>query len=235
MKVVLTRERGRNEELVAWLPDGAETFEVPLTETRYFEADEVRRTLVDTALKSPYRSLVVTSSRSARFVETALASCTGDVEVFSVGPSTTRALAALGQDVCAQSTGGALELSLQIRSGPVLLLGAATMREELGDDLRSRGMEVAKVACYETRPIPPDEIGRRLIAEADVVVIGAPSAWAVAREFVAPTSLVVVPGESTARSVEVDHERTLVGWGPSWRVALAAPDPGPGEPTTDEQ
>ncbi len=47
-------------------------------------------------------------------------------------------------------TAGAQELSGDIDEGPVLLLGAAAMREELSEQLRARGIEVEHLACYET-------------------------------------------------------------------------------------
>lgn len=231
---MLTREQGRNEELIAWLPEGAETFEVPLTETSYIDPEIVERELRDAA-SAAFATLVVTSSRSARYVQMALTHCTGDVEIFSVGPSTTRSLCDLGVNVCAQSTGGALDLARQIRFGPVMMLGATSMRTELADELRSRSVEVAVVRCYETRPLVLDLEARAILARADVVVIGAPSAWNVAREHVAESAWVVVPGLSTARSVQAGHPRVLVGWGPAWRQRLAVLDGrGEGLPTTEQ-
>lgn len=224
MRVVLTREEGRNAELTAWLPDGCEVVEVPLTETHYLERTEVGRRLDAAATEEHWASLIITSARAVRYVDLALAHCTGAVEVFSVGPKTTRALEAAGVAVRVQSVGGAIDLSRQIRHGPVALVGAATMRPELADDLRTRGLVVATIACYETRPIVPDEIGRAALGAADVVFIGAPSAWASAKGVVPEAAWVVVPGASTARSVRADHARVLEGWGPSLRTRLLAPD-----------
>jgi uroporphyrinogen-III synthase len=235
MNVVLTREVGRNAELMSWLPEGAKVDEVALTETRSFDVAEVRRRLAELSRARPWGSLVVTSARSARYVAAAIASCEGDVEVFSVGPSTTRALFDAGVTVRAQSAGGALDLSRQIRRAPVLLLGAASMRPELAEDLRSRALDVDEVACYETRPLEPDDEGRRRLAEADVVFIGAPSAWAVARGLVAPSAWVVVPGRSTAATVLAEHPRIIEGWGPSLRARLAALDGPPGEAAPEGQ
>jgi uroporphyrinogen-III synthase len=234
LRVVLTREHGRNDEFIAWLPEGAETFEVPLTETRYIDAEVVERELRDAASEA-FATLVVTSSRSAAYVQMALSHCSGDVEIFSVGPSTTRSLCDLGLNVCAQSTGGALDLAHQIRFAPVMMLGATSMRTELADELRSRSLEVAVVSCYETRPLELDLEARALLASADVVVIGAPSAWNVAAAHVAASTWVVVPGLSTARSVEVAHPRVLVGWGPAWRERLATLDGLAEGPSTTEQ
>ncbi len=59
------------------------------------------------------------------------------------------------------------------------------------------------------------------LRDADVVFIGAPSAWAVAREFVRTAAWVVVPGASTGAVVRDDHPRVLEGWGPDLRTRLA--------------
>lgn len=224
MRVVLTREAGRNTEMTSWLPEGAEVVEVPLTETFYLDRTEVERRLDAVATEVRWASLVITSARASRYVDLALARCASGVEVFSVGPKTTRALTSSGATVRAQSVGGAVDLSRQIRRGPVALVGAATMRPELADDLRTRGFVVATIACYETRPVVPDAVGRAALAGADVVFIGAPSAWSGAKDLVPDAAWVVVPGASTARTVRVDHARVLEGWGPSLRTRLQTPE-----------
>jgi hypothetical protein len=59
------------------------------------------------------------------------------------------------------------------------------------------------------------------VRDADVVFIGAPSAWSVARELVADATWVVVPGSSTAADVRRDHDRVIEGWGADLRTRLA--------------
>jgi len=101
-----------------------------------------------------------------------------------------------------------------------LLLGAAAMHEELATSLTERGVVVEKLACYETIPAvltPGEEIELR---EADVVFIGAPSAWLVASIYLDPRTWVIVPGWTTASVVTRHHERVLVGWGPALRDKL---------------
>jgi uroporphyrinogen-III synthase len=98
------------------------------------------------------------------------------------------------------------------------------MRDELVVALRGRGLDVSVVACYETQPIVPSDADRALLAAADVVFIGAPSAWSVARRFVAPDAWIVVPGATTGAVVAAQHERVLEGWGPSLRQRLAIVD-----------
>ncbi len=104
--------------------------------------------------------------------------------------------------------------------GPVLLLGAATMRPELASALRAKGIDVVSVACYETQGATLSASDERLLRDADVVFIGAPSAWSVARELVAPETWVVVPGASTGTDVRRDHARVIEGWGPELRSRL---------------
>jgi len=59
------------------------------------------------------------------------------------------------------------------------------------------------------------------VRDADVLFIGAPSAWAVARDFVANDTWVVIPGASTGAVVREDHRRVIDGWGPHLATRLA--------------
>lgn len=221
MNIVLTREAGSNDSLRSWLPSDATVLDVPLTETRYYEPSDVRDALVRSAANGQFRSLVVTSERSIDYVSTALAASTGDVDVYSVGPATSHALIALGVKVRAQSGGAAVTLARQISRGPALVLGAQTMREELAVALRDRGLDVMVVACYETLVLSPSSSDEELLRGADVLFIGAPSAWAVAQSFVRPDAWIVVPGASTGAVVRAEHQRVIEGWGPALVERLA--------------
>jgi uroporphyrinogen-III synthase len=225
VNIVLTREAGWNDSLKVWLPPGANVVDVPLTTTTYIDVDDVRAALERSRAHGMYRTLVVTSERSVRYVETALRSATLDAEVFAVGPTTSEALTELGVHVRAQGEGSSDTLAPLISRSPVLLLGAATMREGLAEALREKGLEVVTIACYETigrSPSPSDAVTLR---DADVLFIGAPSAWAVAREYVTSDAWVVVPGSSTAAAVRVDHPRVIEGWGPDLATRLAELSP----------
>ena len=224
MKVVLTREAGRNDSLIDWLPEGATCAEVPLTRTRYFELREVRASLDARDANGQFRSLVVTSERSQLYVTMALEVSAPDVEVFSVGGATTAALVSQGVKVHVQGEGGASALAPYVVHGPVLVLGAREMRDDLVVALRGRGLDVSVVACYETLALVPSDEDQALLADADVVFIGAPSAWSVARAFVARDAWIVVPGATTGAVVAQQHERVLEGWGPSLRQRLAVVD-----------
>jgi uroporphyrinogen-III synthase len=221
LKVVLTREAGRNASLVDWLPEGATSTEVPLTRTEYYEPQQVSDALEEVHARGPFASLVVTSERSHPYVALAVANAIPDVQVFSVGPATTAALESQGLTVHFEGIGGSLVLAPHIVRGPVLVLGARDTRDELIDVLRGRGLDVSVVACYETVALVPTEMERSHLREADVVFVGAPSAWAVARAFVDAHAWIVVPGSSTGAVVAGEHERVIEGWGPHLRQRLA--------------
>jgi len=217
----VTREAGMNDRLISWLPPGASVEEVPLTTTTYFDDDDVRAALDGSSSAGKFRSLVVTSRRGAKYVELALRAAAPDVEVFSVGPTTTETLTSHGVHVRAQAESTAETLARHIARGPVLMLGAKTAREELASALRARGLEVVSIACYETIGLTLSSSDAQTVRDADVLFIGAPSAWAVARDFVANDTWVVIPGASTGAVVREDHRRVIDGWGPHLATRLA--------------
>lgn len=221
MRIVLTREAGMNESVVQWLPNDAAISAVPLTTTKYFDADSVAVALAALPLFGSFRSLVVTSTRSCVYLALALEASHDEVDLYSVGPTTTAALEEIGVRVRAQANGAAAQLANDIEDGPVLMIGAAAMRDELAVALRSMELDVAVVACYETMALTLTHEQRSTLGSADVVLIGAPSAWRVAQSSVGPDSWVVVPGTSTGDVVRATHERVLVGWGPTLRTQLA--------------
>jgi uroporphyrinogen-III synthase len=220
MKIVTTRERGHNDALRGWLPEEAHVDEVPLTTTIYLDEEVVANAVRVTPAFGSFRALVVTSARSARFATSALAALSHNAEIFSVGPSTTKALIEREITVRAQATGASIDLVRQIIRGPVLVIGAATMRDELSDALRERDFDVTSITCYETATTPPDDAGAQLLRDADVVFVGAPSTWTVAQSFVRSDAWVVVPGPTTGVIVREQHERVIEGWGPSLRERL---------------
>ena len=217
MNIVVTRERASNEQLIKWLPPQASISEVPLTETRYQDLDEVRKKIAAAANGQLFESLVVTSERTQRYLKVAREYVSEDAEVFSVGSSTTKSIELEGLTVRVQVIGRAKDLGNQVSRGPVLLLGARAMRTELRDELVSRSMTTTMVDCYETvsADLSANDIAALKIAH--VVVIGAPSGWKVAKDHVSEDTLVVVPGASTGEEVRVTHENVLEAWGPSLR------------------
>jgi uroporphyrinogen-III synthase len=142
--------------------------------------------------------------------------------VLSVGSATARALESGDVEVDVVGGGGGLDLAPTITEGPVLLLGAATMRDELAVALRDRGVEVTVLTCYETLPAVLTSDDEASLRDADVVFIGAPSAWLVAKAFVPANAWVVVPGATTADTVRRQHERVIEGWGPELQEHLLA-------------
>jgi uroporphyrinogen-III synthase len=222
MKVVVTRERGHNDALIAWLPEGSVVREVPLTATRFFESDEVMSVLRESHFFGQFRSLVVTSARSALYASLARQGLALNGTVLVVGTATAHALEEENVEVGVIGESGAAELAASISEGPVLLLGAATMRDELATALIGRGIAVETLACYETVPADLGGADEATLRDADVVFIGAPSAWLVAEDFVSDDSLVVVPGATTAAVVQRHHPRVLEGWGPQLREHLGS-------------
>ncbi len=221
VRAVVTREAGYNGVLREWLPTGTSVEEVPLTTTQYVETEDVRAAIENFDAVERYRTLVVTSERSARYVDIALAASASDVEVCCVGTPTARALKGRGVSVDITGEGTADDLARRIANGPVLILGAKVQRGELRSSLLAKGLEVLPVACYETIPVTLDKSDVAKVRAADVIFIGAPSAWAVAREVVDPDTWVVVPGATTAAAVQRDHVRLIEGWGPDLAPRLS--------------
>jgi uroporphyrinogen-III synthase len=221
VKIVLTRESGYNGELRNFTPPSAIVHEVPLTTTKYRARGDVEAELEASEYFRAFWSLVVTSARSGDYVESAMRALRRGAAVFSVGRATTRLLVSHDIVVSAQSETTALDLAPLVRRGPVLELGAAQSRDELRRALEARGLVVEHVSCYETVAMELSTSQRETLAHADVVFIGAPSAWEVAKDFVPRTAWVVVPGPTTGDAVREVHSRVLEGWDPSIRDALA--------------
>lgn len=222
MRVVVTREQGYNDALRSWLPENATVSEVPLTTTRFFDGQEVLSTLRANEHYGEFRGLVVTSARSALYVAVAREALHEGGRVLSVGSATARALENEDVDVDVVGDAGAEDLAPEITEGPVLLLGAATMRGDLAAALHERGVEVTTLICYETLPAVLSSDDETLLRDTDVVFIGAPSAWLVAKAFVSSNAWVIVPGVTTGEAVRRQHERVIEGWGPALREHLGA-------------
>jgi uroporphyrinogen-III synthase len=221
MNVVLTREAGHNDVQRAWLPDDAVVLEVPLTTTRFFSPEEVARKLESCEHRGSFTALVVTSARAADYVAGARRALASGAQIVVVGPATARALADRGIEVSAEASSRAIEIAELIERGPVLQLGASEIRDELGFELSARGVATERVSCYETVALEPDAAAQAKLANADVVLIGAPSAWNVARAHIGPQTWVVVPGATTGVVVRAHHDLVIEGWGPQLRATLS--------------
>jgi uroporphyrinogen-III synthase len=66
------------------------------------------------------------------------------------------------------------------------------------------------VAVYETLPRVLTSTDQELLATSDVVVIGAPSAWAVAAPHIRPETVVVAQGATTAEVVRETHPAVVM-------------------------
>ena len=220
MRVVVTREVGYNDALTSWLPEGVKVVEVPLTTTRFYDGQEVLATLRASEHYGTFRALVVTSARSALYVALAREGLREGGTVLSVGSATAKALENEDVEVDVVGESGAADLAPTITEGPVLLLGAVRMREELMSALTKRGVDVTTLACYETLPAVLTSDDESSIRDADVIFVGAPSAWNVAKTLVSDAAWVVVPGATTGDVVRDSHQRVIEGWGPELREHL---------------
>ena len=227
MLVALTRERGHNGELRKLVGDRADVVEVPLTVTIFRSPREVEQEIHSLESFGKFRSLVVTSGRCESYLTSVSHALSEDHNVYSVGPATTAALQRVGLVVRVEASGASLDLLDDIEHGPVLILAASEGRRELSDALASRPLEVCLVECYRTREVELSHLEVHQLGFVDVVFIGAPSAWRVARTHVAPDTWVLVPGHTTLNAVKRDHARALVGWGEeftgAWRTISPVP------------
>ena len=217
--IALTRERGRNEGLRLLIGERADVVEIPLTTTYFRLEAEVEVELRSLHTSSQFRSLVVTSARCAPYVMLTKEVRDATCEIFSVGPATTEALERLGLEVTRESLDTALDLAQFITEGPVLLLAATAGRVELRKALSDLSLDPQLVECYSTRDAKLDEGEKEQLRHANVVIIGAPSAWLTARTLVDDLAWVLVPGTTTFDVVKSDHQRVLVGWGDNFASA----------------
>lgn len=221
MLVALTRERGHNVELLRLVADRATVVEIPLTTTRFRPLEDVSSEIHSSSHYGSFRSLVASSSRVACYLDVARDAMATGFQVFSTGVATSEVLAGHGLQVTHQSPDTALQLADVISEGPVLLLGAINGRDELPDELARRHLVPVAIECYETLPAVLDDESVDLFRRADVVFIGAPSAWRSGQHLVSPDAWVLVPGTTTLEVVRATHERTLVGWGRAFQSAWA--------------
>lgn len=208
MRVVVTREHGRNDDLRGWLPDEAHVFEVPATTTKPLKVSEVARQLA--AQREPVAWIVVTSARASEAALEVVRRWPG-ARVAAVGERTASSLSDRGVRVHLVGTGGVNSLAAAIDGGGVVSVGARDTRPELALALGARGIGCAHVAAYETRAreLSVEEV--ELLARADVVSVGAPSAWAVVGPHVSREALLLVPGATTRAAIPPDRE-VLEGW-----------------------
>jgi uroporphyrinogen-III synthase len=205
MKVVLTRERPRNDTLRKILELAIDVAEVPATETAYFPVADVVA-----ACELVPRTIIVTSSRGAD-VAAALAKATSPDTVIAVGATTAARLAELGlRDVQVAIDEGARGVAALTFAGPVVTIGAATTRPELGAIIRERGLQFQHLSAYETRARTLTDVEVGAITTADFIVVAAPSAWSVVGPHVASTTTVVVRGQTTFEAVSADHSHVVI-------------------------
>jgi hypothetical protein len=135
MRVVVTREKGFNDELRAWLPEGAVIDEVPLTATRYFDVADVEKTLQADPYYGTFAVLVVTVDGVGETGALGLAHAITEGPVLQLGAASSRdelraALEAKGIQVtalaCYETWPAILNASEEqaLRQGDVIFIGA---------------------------------------------------------------------------------------------------------------
>jgi uroporphyrinogen-III synthase len=195
--------------------------EVPVTRTTLTARDEVRKEIAASTWAGDYQTIVLSSARATPYVDVALDYAVSSPVFGAVGRVTKKSLENLGYVVAlAPEVSNARALGALVAKGPVLFVGARNPRPELEESVRAKGFEFFAATCYETTPLnlSPDE--EAILKEADVIIIGAPSAWQAAKPFVSASTWVVVPGETTADEIRGEHERVRVAWGTELRPFL---------------
>lgn len=128
--------------------------------------------------------VVFTSARGVEvFVEQSVAA-PRTVRIAAVGPSTARAVHAIGWSTDVVGSGGAEELvarlarSTELEGACVLFPAASGARATLEKALRATGATVERVEAYHTRRTPPEAVSvrRDLSAGVDAVTFASPSA-----------------------------------------------------------
>jgi uroporphyrinogen-III synthase len=207
-RVTLTREAPRNDEVRRRLEGHCVVQEIPLTTTREFEVSEIDRALE--RLNDDPGSIVVTSARAATYAASVHKRFPGAV-VVAVGPATLRALELQGiADVQISPALSASSIATMDLVAPVLSLGALHPRPELAKGLEARGLAHTHIAVYETVPRVLSGTDQELLTNSDALVIGAPSAWAVAAPFIRPETVVVAQGATTADVVSKTHATVVM-------------------------
>jgi len=217
VRVVLTREAGMNDSLRWLLPPESQVVEVPLTHTKYLGDESILEQVQSVV---GMKTVAITSARSVRALSGPLRDFS-HLPIYCVGEATAKSLRESGIEPAWVGTNGAAELANEIPSGPVLFVGAKENREELAEALARRTIELHSVSSYETLPVELTEGEIVEIGSADVLFIGAPSAWSVAEQFVGEKTVIVAKGETTAQVVKVSHPETIVGWGSETKEILA--------------
>lgn len=186
VRVLLTRPRGRNEELAFLLEDeGAEVEALPMLEL--LPPSDTRPLAAAAEHVSRYRWILFTSPAAAESFHEALREAgtrkgLDRTRIGAVGPKTARALAQLGFSVtteAADTTGRGLfdALKEDLRPGDEILLPVAEEgRPELREALIDAGFQVTVVAAYraEAAGVADALKASLLTSPPKVIVLGSP-------------------------------------------------------------
>ena len=217
-RILITRAKAQGEKLAAAIEElGGKAVWVPAIQTLPIPLDDAGRTVMgDLGL---FRWVAFTSENAVKYFFARLADegmeFPKHLRLASVGPATTKHLAARGLKVEAQPetyTGldlAELLVSAHVR-GPLLLPRGAAGREELAERLEEAGWEVTPLTVYETRPavITPEHVWA-IEQGVDAALFASPSAVKALWEALPETARAVLRravcqpiGPTTARALK---------------------------------
>ena len=205
VKFVLTRVDELDTPFIARARDlGHEVSSIAVTTTHYRELDDVAGELDGRS----YRTVVLTSRRAARYLP--LVATLPDATLACVGPTTRDAVRWEGRSIVADPTNAAT-LSQLVSDEPLVWLAGSPHREDFIAGVTARGLSCDVVEVYQTVPSDLTHAQRQLIAQADMVLCAAPSAWSAVSAWVSPTGRVVALRASSVPP-EVENRQVVEGW-----------------------
>eukprot|EP00884_Botryococcus_braunii_P001953 jgi/Botrbrau1/11759/Bobra.0195s0084.1 len=194
-QVVLTRERGKNDQLAAALAArGVSTLELPLVETR---TGPDQATLSVSLREETFEWVTITSPEAAAvFLKAWRIAGSPTVNVAVVGSGTGRCLKDEDGPLPAfvPSTANAVHLASELPrveggNGRVLYPSSAKAGSDLEAGLRERGFDVVRLNTYDTVAVEElPEVELELARRASVIAFASPSAVKAWRRLTGPTS-----------------------------------------------
>jgi|GEM_PF-2611596 len=146
--------------------------------------------------------------------------------VMVVGKATARAATDAGFDVrvvvseTAEMDSLAGELATRVDVGSCASIGARAPRPEFGELLSKRGILHHHYAVYATEPLSWSDEQSEVVRTADLIIVGAPSQWAVVRQVATPTTPLLTMGTTTAGLAREDGFHTIAAKESEWWAEL---------------
>lgn len=190
--VAVTREKGKNDNLVAKL-EGLSVVEVPcVAQVR----DPEGMAALKKALERTWRWVVVTSPEAGDVLREV---ASDDLNIATVGPASARGLKSTFSPTKATAKTFATELPGECGDN-VLFPASKLAATTLETILRDRGFHVERINAYTTVPAEWDSQLENDAKSADIVAFGSPSAVDVWRSRIGATPIAVCIGETTAKA-----------------------------------